>query len=64
MSESKQIVLRTYGDSQKLGRVLNVSQPTIRKALRFESDTDTARRIRHTAVKAFGGVEIPARNNQ
>ena len=33
-----------------------MSQPTIREALRYQSNTEVAKRIRHTAVKEFGGV--------
>lgn len=58
MSKNAQIIM-PHGAAKKLGSALNVSQPTVREALRYQSDTETARRIRHTAVNVFGGVEVP-----
>lgn len=56
MSKSTQQILLPHGQSKKIGEALNVSQPTIREALRYQSNTEVAKRIRHTAVKEFGGV--------
>lgn len=56
MEGNTQIIM-PHGAAKELGRVLRVSQPTIREALRYKSDTEIARKIRHTAVKEFGGVE-------
>ena len=63
MEKTKREIRLPYGASQKLGEVLNVSQPTIRKALKFEENSDNAdeqslaRKIRYNAVKNFGGVD-------
>jgi len=35
---------------------LHTTYPTIRAALRYECDSEIARRIRHVAIKQYGGV--------
>ncbi len=52
----REIILKS-GKQAELKKAMNVSYPTIRKALRFQTDTNTAKRIRWNAVKHFGGVE-------
>ena len=57
MSTTKFIKVE-HGKMQELGRAMNASQPTIRKALRYETDTEKARSIRYVAVKEYGGKKI------
>lgn len=51
-----------HGATAKLGDALGVSQPTVRKALRYEEnqynseEVSLARKIRYAAVKNFGGM--------
>lgn len=48
-----------YLDKSSKGRLrqaFNCTDVMVWKALTFESDSDLARKIRHTAVKEFGGV--------
>ena len=66
MEKTKREIRLPFGASQKLGEALSVSQPTARKALRFEENTlnadehALANKIRYTAVKNFGGVDTGA----
>lgn len=60
MNGQTQIIM-PHGAAKELGQALNVSQPTIREALRYKSDTATARKIRYTVIKEFGGVETKKR---
>ena len=66
MEKTKREIRLPFGASQKLGEALSVSQPTMRKALRFEENTlnadehALANKIRYTAVKHFGGVDTGA----
>jgi hypothetical protein len=41
----------------RLKQAFNVSYPTITSALRYETNSDLAKKIRSAAVKHFGGVE-------
>lgn len=52
---SKEILLR-QGAKAKLMQVLNTTYPTVRAALKFETDTEIAKRIRHYAMNELGGV--------
>ena len=66
MEKTKREIRLPFGASQKLGEALSVSQPTVRKALRFEENTlnadehALANKIRYNAVKNFGGVDTGA----
>lgn len=53
---AKQILLAA-GKKTALKKALNTSYPTVRAALGYESNTLIAKKIRHAAVKVFGGVE-------
>ena len=50
-------ILTKQGTKVELGKRFNVSQPTIRAALRGQTRSALSEKIRHTAVKEFGGVE-------
>jgi len=66
MEKTKREIRLPFGASQKLGEALSVSQPTVRKALKFEENSSNpdevslARKIRYNAVKNFGGVDTGA----
>lgn len=45
------------GDGPRLARVCGVSYVTVWKALGGHADTPKRRRVRHVALKDFGGVE-------
>lgn len=66
MEKTKREIRLPFGASQKLGEALSVSQPTVRKALKFEENSSNpdehalANKIRYTAVKNFGGVDTGA----
>lgn len=53
----RQIVIDSEA-RKKLQEVFGVSRVTVWKALNYESENDLARKIRFTAVKEMGGVEI------
>lgn len=43
---------------QKIAKLMGVSEGAVSLALNFERDSPLARRIRHMAIKDFGGVEL------
>lgn len=66
METTNRKIILPFGAAGRLAEALSVSQPTIRKALRFEENTHNpdevslARKIRYNAVKNFGGVDTGA----
>lgn len=62
MKEPRKILL-PHGAAKRLGEALGVTQPTIRKALRFEEsicnaeEASLARKIRYAAMRNFGGMD-------
>jgi len=46
------------GGKLALKNAFKTSYPTIREALKFNTDTELAKKIRHTAIKVYGGVEV------
>ena len=46
------------GGKLALKNAFKTSYPTIREALKFNTSTDLAKKIRHTAINEFGGVEV------
>ena len=66
MEKTKREIRLPFGASQKLGEALSVSQPTVRKALKFEENSGNAdehalaNKIRYNAVAHFGGVDSGA----
>lgn len=57
MDKGKEILIG-YGDGARLMTAFRISYPTLRRALRFKTDTELARKIRHTAINEYGGREI------
>ena len=55
------MIIVAHGVRKEIGARLGVSQPTVRRALRGASDTAAARRVRHVAVKEYGGVAVVRR---
>ena len=53
----KQILMPVCG-KVALKNAFNTSYPTVRAALRFNTNTALAKKIRHTAIKEYGGVEV------
>jgi hypothetical protein len=51
------IIKVDYAVRKEIMRMLNVTYPTIRKALNGETDTELSKRIRQTAI-AKGGIEL------
>ncbi len=45
----------SHGNRAKLMKALNVTYPTVRAALRFESNTVIAEKIRKVAKSEYGG---------
>lgn len=65
METTNRKIILPFGAAQKLAVALGVSQPTIRKALKFEESNNAdevslAHKIRYNAVKNFGGVDTGA----
>ena len=56
-------VLVEYGERQYLANMFKTSLPTVRAALRGQTNTALARRIRAAAIKR-GGVAVNNTNNQ
>lgn len=54
----KQQIIVDSEARKKLQDVFGVTRVTVWKALNFESDNELARKIRYTAKKEMGGVEI------
>lgn len=52
---TREILLKT-GNRAKLMNLFDTTYPTVRAALRYETDTDLAKRIRHYAIKEMHGV--------
>lgn len=50
----KMIVVR-HGDRERIMKAMGVSYPTVRRALRYETDHDTAKKIRAYALRSLGG---------
>ncbi len=51
------IIKVDYSVRKEIMKLLNVTYPTIRKALNGKTDTELSKRIRETAI-AKGGVEL------
>jgi len=51
-------ILVPYGATTQIMNVFGISAPTVREALRGNSNSDLAKKIRHTALERFGGVEL------
>lgn len=51
------IIKVDYSVRKEIMKVLNVTYPTIRKALNGKTNTELSKRIRETAI-AKGGVEL------
>lgn len=51
-------ILLPHGKKNELMRMVHCTYPTVRAALRFRSDSATARKIRFVAVKHLGGYEV------
>lgn len=49
-------ILLQHGKKRELIRVMHSTYPTVKAALNYECNTKTAEKIRHVAVKEFGGV--------
>ncbi len=58
----RRIIRLTMEQRRHLARVFHCSEKMVYMALTYRKDTVLARKIRHTAVKEFGGtamVEVP-----
>ena len=53
----RQIIIESEA-RKRLQEVFGVTRVTVWKALNFESDNELARKIRYTAKKEMGGIEI------
>ena len=51
-------ILMEYGQQKKLKEHFKVSRPTLVSALRYETQSELAKKIRYVAVKQFGGKEV------
>lgn len=51
-------IVVSHGDSTRIALSMNCTREMVSKALNFKKDTDLARRIRHVAVKEYGGIEV------
>ena len=47
-----------YGERAKLMGMFKTSYQTVHDALVYKNNSELAKRIRHAAVKQFGGVEV------
>lgn len=56
-------VLVEYGERQYLANMFKTSLPTVRAALRGQTNTALAKKIRATAIKR-GGVVVNSTNNK
>ncbi|MGJ7025075.1 hypothetical protein GGQ94_000771 [Petrimonas sulfuriphila] len=62
MTQEKQNkILVPDGVRTKLRDLFKTSYPTVRGALNGETNSELARKIRHTAIERFGGVELDTR---
>lgn len=57
MEEIKQVYTKK-GTGRAIARLFKVSEVTVSRAVHGKSNTDLARKIRHVAVKEFGGIVI------
>ncbi|MGM9817682.1 MAG: hypothetical protein ACI30B_01710 [Paludibacteraceae bacterium] len=51
-------ILMDFGQISKLKKIFKTTYPTVRAALLYKTDSELARKIRHTAVKEYGGKEV------
>ena len=57
-------ILMDLGGKMRLRQIFGVSYPTVRAALNGKTQTALAQRIRRTAVKELGGVEMKPSANE
>ena len=53
------VIIVDHGERQKLMKILNVSYPTIKKALNGEILNERAQKIREMAIKRGGKILTP-----
>ncbi len=56
--EGKKRILVAHGAKKQLMAALGTSYPTVRAALRYDSDTEISRRIRYVAITQFAGIRV------
>lgn len=56
-------ILTEHGEAELIARVFGVSGRTVRDALKFRTNSDLAKKIRHYAVQR-GGVETQSKPKQ
>ncbi len=56
-------ILTKHGEKKKLAELFGVSHVTVREALRGNSKSNLAERIRKVAI-ARGGIEVTQKNTQ
>ena len=54
------VIIVDHGERQKLMQILNVSYPTIKKALNGETFNKRAQKIREIAIKRGGRILTPS----
>lgn len=49
------MILIKHGDRERIMKAMGVTYPTVRRALRYECDSEVARKIRAYALHSLGG---------
>lgn len=49
------MILIKHGDRERIMKAMGVTYPTVRRALRYESNSEVARKIRTYALRSLGG---------
>lgn len=49
------MILIKHGDRERIMKAMGVTYPTVRRALRYECDSEVARKIRAYALSSLGG---------
>lgn len=58
MTKKRPLILVPHGAQKRLAESLGVTSETVRRALKYITDSEEAVRIRKEAVTNFGGKEV------
>ena len=57
----KKVIVK-YGKVNEIAKVMKLQRETVSRALNYQSNSFTARKVRYVAIKEYGGVEVELKN--
>ena len=57
-TKKRQIIILPHGNRGRLAKELGVSMETVRRALKYITDSDEAIKIRREAIENYNGTEV------